>query len=291
MTVLEVIQKSAEFLSRKAVGSPRLHAELLLAHVLGLPRMRLYLEFDRVITPAQADTMRELVRRRGTREPLQHIVGSTSFCGLEILVNRHALIPRPETELLAERSWQFLNALAANGIPNPRALDLGTGTGCIAIAIAANCPTAMIVAVDVSPEALALASANAAKHGLQSRIQVLRSDGLEPVACGLAAPSKFHLLVSNPPYIPAAEIASLDPEVRDFDPRLALDGGADGMDWYRRLAREASPLLEEGGRMMLEFGDGQAEAISQILRQENWVVEQVSPDYTQRPRFLVARRE
>src|SRR6185312_14634278 len=151
MTVLEGIQKSAEFLAKKDVDSPRLQAELLLAHVLKLPRMKLYLNFERALTEPETSAFRDLVKRRSQREPLQHITGSTSFCGLEIAVNRHVLVPRPETELLAEAGWTFLSTLHSQ--PST-ALDFGTGSGCIAIALAAKCPTAHIIALDVSKQAL-----------------------------------------------------------------------------------------------------------------------------------------
>ena len=141
MTVLEAIQRSTEFLARKGVDSPRLQTELLLAHLLQRPRMQLYLNFERSLTPPEVETFRELVKRRGQREPLQHILGSTSFCGLEIAVNRNVLIPRPETELLAERGWTFLNRLSTLN-PQPTALDFGTGSGCLAIALAHHCPAA-----------------------------------------------------------------------------------------------------------------------------------------------------
>jgi release factor glutamine methyltransferase len=147
VTVLEAIQKSTEFLAKKGVESPRLQIELLLAHLLKMPRMKLYLSFERALTPAETDTLRELVKRRGRREPLQHITGSVSFCGLEITVNHQALVPRPETELLAEAGWQFLSTLN----PQPSTvLDFGTGTGCIAIVLAVKCPQAIITALDVS---------------------------------------------------------------------------------------------------------------------------------------------
>ena len=156
MTVLEAIQKSSDFLAKKNVESPRLQTELLLAHLLKLPRMKLYLNFGRVLTPAETDSLREFVKRRGQHEPLQHITSSTSFCGFEIGVNRHALVPRPETELLAELGWEFLfNSFRP--INFSTALDFGTGTGCIAIALTAKCQRAKIIALDVSPEALALA--------------------------------------------------------------------------------------------------------------------------------------
>jgi release factor glutamine methyltransferase len=321
VTVLEAIQKSAEFLAKKGVESPRLQTELLLAHLLKLPRMKLYLNFERVLTPADTDALRELVKRRGQREPLQHITGSTSFCGFEIAVNRHALVPRPETELLAELAWEFLNGEGRRvGDPNSGtatrrpsqvdALDFGTGTGCIAIVLAAKCPFAKIVATDVSADALALAGKNAAQNNVANRIEFLQGDGFAaflPEGRVPRAPNseietkiggscnsplrmmKFDLIISNPPYIPSAEIATLQSEVRDFDPRGALDGGADGLDFYRKLAAEAKPFLKPGGKIMLEFGDGQADAIQTIFEAEKWVVEEIKSDYSQRPRILVAK--
>ncbi len=282
MTVLEAIQHSAGFLARKGVESPRLQAELLLAHALGMPRLKLYLDFEQPLTAANLEAVRELVRRRGTREPLQHILGSTSFCGFEIKVNRHVLVPRPETEMLAESAWQFL---AARG-PSPAAvLDFGTGSGCLAIAVAARCPTAQVHAVDVSVEALRVARANAALNNLNAQIQFHSGDGFDPLPREL----EFDLIVSNPPYIPSAEIATLAPEVRDHDPRLALDGGGDGLDFYRRLAAEAANHLRPAGRLILESGEGQSEQICQLFVQHKWVVEKVEADYTARPRILTLR--
>jgi release factor glutamine methyltransferase len=245
--------------------------------------MQLYLKFERALLPKEVDDLRELVRRRGDREPLQHILSSTCFCGLEIAVNRDALIPRPETELLAEAGWTFLSTLSSQ--PST-ALDFGTGTGCIAITLAVKCPAAQVSAVDISPDALALARQNAARHLVESRLQFFAGDGFAPLPAGV----RFDLIISNPPYIPAAEIDTLEPEVRDHDPRLALDGGTDGLDFYRRLAREAADFLKPGGRLMLEFGDGQEALLPKIFMQQKWVVEAVRPDYNRRPRILVAHR-
>jgi release factor glutamine methyltransferase len=283
MTVLEAIQKSTEFLGKKNVESPRLQTELLLAHLLKMPRMKLYLNFDRVLTPSEIDSLRELVKRRGQREPLQHIVGSTSFCGFEIAVSRHALVPRPETELLAEVGWQFLSTL--NHQPST-ALDFGTGSGCIAISLVAKCPDAKIFATDISADALALAKENAAKNNVSGRIEFLQGDGF----AALPAKNQFDLLISNPPYIASAEIETLQPEVRDFDPRGALDGGADGLDFYRRISAEAKTFLKPDGKIMLEFGDGQAPAIKKIFENEKWIVEAVQEDYSQRARILIAHK-
>ena len=327
MTVLEVIQRSTEFLAKKGVESARLQTELLLADVLKLPRMQLYLNFERSLTTPEVETFRELIRRRGQREPLQHILGSTSFCGLEMTVSRHALIPRPETELLAEHGWTFLNQLPSPAdtaieiglredtlkgghqtnpgvrcppfrvsgpdsmaiTPSPlapTALDFGTGSGCLAIPLASKSASARVQAVDVSPEALALARQNAARHGLAGRIEFHKGDGFAALQPG----ARFDLIISNPPYIPSAEIETLQREVRDHDPRPALDGGPDGMDYFRRLAAEAAAFLRPGGKLMLEFGDGQAGDVGRIFQQEMWIVEATRFDYSQRPRILIARR-
>jgi release factor glutamine methyltransferase len=282
VTVLEAIQKSAEFLGKKNVESPRLQVELLLAHLLKMPRMKLYLNFERALSPAEIDSLRELVKRRGQREPLQHIVGSTSFCGFEIAVNRHALIPRPETELLAELGWNFLVTRHSSLVT---ALDFGTGSGCIAIALAAKCPNAKFFATDISADALALAKENAAKNKASERIEFLQGDGFAALETG----ARFDLIISNPPYIASSEIETLQPEVRDFDPRAALDGGADGLDFYRRLATEAKTFLKPGGKIMLEFGDGQADEMKAIFENEKWIVEAVQEDYSQRARILIAK--
>jgi len=304
VTVLEAIQKSAEFLGKKNVESPRLQAELLLAHLLKLPRMKLYLNFERALTPSETDALRELIKRRGQREPLQRVTGSTSFCGYEIAVSRHALVPRPETELLAEAGWNFLVTCHSSPVT---VLDFGTGTGCIAIALAAKCPNTKITALDISSDALALAKQNAVANKVAERIEFLQGDGfptLQSVGQALRlSPSKneksetgatpvlrFDLIISNPPYIASAEIATLQPEVRDFDPCAALDGGADGLDFYRKLATEAKPFLKPDGRIMLEFGDGQAATVKAIFENEKWIVEAVKEDYSQRARVLIAHR-
>ena len=264
--------------------------------------MKLYLNFERVLTPAEVDALREMVKRRGQHEPLQHITGSTSFCGLEIATNRHALVPRPETELLAEFGWKFLlaapkpgeggstlNSLpgqsgATTGQPST-ALDFGTGSGCIAIALAVKCPNVKIIATDTSADALALAGQNAVRHNVAERIQFQQSDGF----AALSGNARFDLIISNPPYIPSTEIAALQPEVRDFDPRAALDGGADGLNFYRLIAARAAAFLKSDGKIMLEFGDGQAQAVWKIFEDEKWIVESVEQDYSQRPRILIAR--
>jgi release factor glutamine methyltransferase len=287
VTVLEAIQRSTEFLAKKGVDSPRLQTELLLAHLLRRPRMQLYLNFARELTPPEIESFRELVKRRGQREPLQHILGSTSFCGLEIAVSRHVLVPRPETELLAERGWTFLQQLSTRNPQPATALDFATGSGCLAIALAFKCLAAQVQAIDLSLEALAVARENATRHGLAERIQFHHGDGFAAVPAGM----QFDLIISNPPYIPSAEIATLQPEVRDYDPCGALDGGPEGLDYYPRLAAESAPFLKSGGRLMLEFGDGQAESVRGIFQSQKWIVETIQEDYNHQPRILIARRD
>ncbi len=281
MNILDVIQRSADFLAKKGVASPRLQVELLLAHMLGMPRMKLYLNFERVLTAMELDTLRALVRRRGQREPLQYIVGSASFCGLEMALNQRVLIPRPETELLAERGWKFLQG--CGGCPS--ALDVGTGSGCVAIALAANAPGSRIHATDFCGEALEVARQNARRHQVADRVQWHQGDVFAAVPVEL----RFDLIVSNPPYIPSARIASLEPEVREHEPRGALDGGADGLDFYRRLAAGGGAFLRSGGRLMVELDDEGGAGTREIFEREKWKIEAVELDYNRTPRILIAQ--
>ncbi len=281
MTVLETIQRSTEFLQRKQVESPRLQSELLLAHVLKMPRLKLYLNFERALQPAEEQSMRELVQRRGKREPLQHLVGSVNFCGYDLEVNRDVLIPRPETEHLAELAWIYLNGLPEGEL---RALDLGTGSGCLPITIAAKCSKVTLDTVDISAAASAVAKRNAEKHQVSARVRFFEGDLFQPLSKG----QKYHLIVSNPPYIEAAEIETLEPEVKDFDPRLALDGGTDGLEFYRRLAQEGAVWLVAGGRLMAEFGEGQGPAIQTIFEEDGWTVHGLEKDLSGRERFVIA---
>jgi release factor glutamine methyltransferase len=282
VTVLEVIQRSTEFLAQRGVDSPRLQIELILAHVLKMPRLKLYLNFQRELTDTELATSREFVKRRGAREPLQYILGSWPFCGLEFICSPVALIPRPETELLVERATQFLSTL--NAQPSTF-LDIGTGTGCIAIAIANKMAGARAVAVDVSNEALALAKENAARNQVGEKIEFRAGSALSALKPG----DQFDLIVSNPPYIPSEEISSLQPEVREHEPRLALDGGADGLDVFRQIAREVKRFLKAHGKFIGEFSDGQAPALKTLFESEKWVVDEIVPDYSARPRILIAR--
>lgn len=286
MTVLEAIQRSTEFLTKKEVASPRLNAELLLAHVLNMRRMELYLHFERTLAPTEIEGCREFVRRRGQREPLQHLTGATSFCGLDLKVTPDVLVPRPETELLAERAWSYLNSLAPQGNSPSTVLDFGTGSGCLAIAVAVHCPKSTVDALDISGPALEVARQNAGRYSLAERIHFVQGAGF----AALPAAKRYDLVMSNPPYIPAAEIEKLSPEVRDHEPRVALDGGPDGLDFFRLLAGGAAEWLSPDGRMMLEFGDDESTAVRDLLEKQKWVVEEIIEDYTHRPRIVIARK-
>lgn len=284
MSILEVIERSADFLGKRGVASPRLQVELLLAHVLKMPRMNLYLNFEKTLSEPELDVLRALVQRRGQREPLQYVIGSTSFCGIDLAVDRRALIPRPETELLAERAWTFLKNFSDSLGDAPVALDVGTGSGCLAIALAVKVPTAQIYAVDASIDALSLARENAAKHNLAGRIQFCEGDLFSSIPPGL----RCDLIVSNPPYIPGARIDTLEAEVREFEPRSALDGGPDGQDFYRRISAEALNFLQPGGRLMLELDEDGAEATRDILLKDGWTIDALDLDYNRQPRILIA---
>ena len=200
-------------------------------------------------------------------------------------MDRHVLVPRPETELLAEAGWEFLNQRAKTSpATEPAALDFGTGSGCIAIALCAKTASAGVYALDSSPQALSVARTNAERHGFSNRIRFSEGTTLS----ALPADLRVDLLISNPPYIPSGEIPKLQPEVRDYEPRQALDGGEDGLKFYRYLSVEAKLCLSREGKIMLEFGDGQAESVRQIFEEQNWIVERVVEDYTRRPRILIA---
>jgi release factor glutamine methyltransferase len=280
--VLEVIQRSSDFLDKRGVESPRLQTELLLAHVLQLPRMKLYLDFERKLNESELDRLRQFVKRRGEREPLQHIVGTTSFCGFELEVSGDALIPRPETELLVEHALKFLKK---PGSETAVALDFGTGSGCLAIAMAAQ-SGAVVHALDISESALALARRNAERHQLGNRVLFHHGDAF----ASLPGELRFDLIVSNPPYIPADEIGTLDPEVRDHDPRLALDGGADGLDFYRKLAAESGRWLNGEGCLLVEFGDDQETPVQLLFEREGWRTDAIEKDYSGRARIWRGHR-
>ena len=279
MNVSEALQKGADQLTAAGVATPRVDSEWLMTHVLNCSRPEIVLRYGDVLTEVQKPQWDTLMDRRTARVPLQHLLGSVDFCGLDFKVNGNVLIPRPETELLAEGAWQF-----ANISDRPVILDIGTGSGCIAISIAINCPQSEVHALDVSVEALKVARENAEQHQVQERINFHEAD----CRSGLPGQMLFDLIVSNPPYIRSTEIPKLQAEVREHDPHLALDGGADGLDFYRTLAIHALEQLQPSGRLMLEIGDGQAKAVSALLLAAGWRVLEVFPDLNNVQRIVIA---
>ena len=277
-TVLEVIKASADYFARNKVTSPRLNIEHLLAHVLGKKRMDLYMEFDRPLSEVELSPLRDLVKRRAAGEPLQYLLGTAEFLSHTLKCDARALIPRPETEELVE--MLMLEAKADDcAWKRGHIVDVGTGSGCIALALAAAFPEARVTAVDCSDAALALASENAARLGLSERVTFVKSDLLA------AIDGPIDLLVANLPYIPSSEIPGLEREVL-CEPRLALDGGHDGLALVRRLLEEAAPKLSPGARIALELHLDQPSRLAAELPHLTRVL--VAKDLSDRERFYFA---
>lgn len=276
MTVLEVLQSTTDYFKKHGIESPRLNAEQLLAHVLARKRIELYLEFERVLTEAELAPLRELVKRRGQGEPLQHLLGTVEFCGRIFVCDKRALIPRPETEELVE--------MIKSRIENRESsiLDVGTGSGVIAVTLALHFPEAAIHAVDISPDALVLARENAERFGVAERIHFVNADLL----AGATGP--FEAIVANLPYVARTDRATLAREVL-HDPEVALFGGDRGDELVRRLVEEAPARLRPGGLLALEIGLGQAEGLAGFLQEKNYHDIESKTDYAGIPRFLFAR--
>lgn len=279
LTVLEIIKRTTEFLATKGVASPRLNAELLLGHVIGRRRMQLYLEFERPLTAAELDQLRPLVRRRGQQEPLQYVLGEAEFRGLRLKVDRRALIPRPETELLVE----LVHTWAGTQAPVLRALDLGTGSGAIAAALATLWPGAAVVAAERCPEALTLARENFAALGLEGRIQPVAATWFDGVPAG-----PYDAIVSNPPYLTAAEVAATAPEVREHEPRAALEAPEEGLADLRAILEAAPGYLRPGGLLALETGCDHRAALCARLQAAGFQSVAAHQDLTGRDRFILA---
>jgi release factor glutamine methyltransferase len=269
--------------------SPRLDAELLLARALGVTRAELLRESGRVLTSREAAEYETLLSRRLAREPVAYILGHRAFRTIDLEVTRDVLIPRPDTETLVDVALEELKALPLAG-PDPEdeplAIDVGTGSGCIALALAAEDPFVHVVATDVDPGALAVARGNAARLGLARRVEFVLSDLFHDVG-----ERPFDLVVSNPPYIPADEYVALEPNVRDYEPRLALYGGVDGLDFYRRLVPGAALLLRPGGMLAVEVGAGQAAAVAGIMEASRaFAAPETRDDLAGIPRVVFAHR-
>ena len=264
VSVSEALRSAVRQLRESGSRSPRLDAELLLATALGVERTELLRASERELTFVEQRRFRDYVERRAAHEPVAYIRRRRAFRTLELEVSPAVLIPRPETETLVDVALEVLAGVpvrAGTGAYEPVALDVGTGSGCVALALAAENPYVRVVAVDVDPGAAEMARRNAARLGLGARVDVVTGDLLGD----LGAERRFDVIVSNPPYVPAAEYETLEPNVHDFEPRLALYGGEDGLDVYRRLIPAAATALEPHGVLALEVGAGQAAAVSDLL--------------------------
>lgn len=278
LSVLEIIKRTTGFFAQRGVESPRLNAELIIGHALGLKRMQLYLQFERPLAEPELEKIRPLVKRRGNREPLQYITGETEFSGLKLKVDRRALIPRPETERLSELVSQQMV------VPPATILDLGTGSGAIALALARAYPAATVTAVDKSEEALSLARENAEACGLTGRVKFVRSDWLSALPPG----EKYQLIVANPPYLSDAETAETQPEVKDFEPHMALSAGTNGAAALEHIIGAVLPYLTSGGLLACETGIAQHQALLRLGAARGYARVESRCDLTGRQRYLLA---
>lgn len=283
-TVLRLMQWSGEYLQEKGVERGRLDAEHLLAHVLGVKRLELYLQFDRPLDREELDRFRPLLRRRAEREPLQYILGHAAFRDLELAVDRRVLIPRPETEVLVDEVLAWARASGGEGLS---AVDLGTGSGAIALALLHEGPFARVVATDASSDALAVAGENARSTGLEGRLE-LREGSL---FAALRSVEAFDVLVSNPPYVAEAEAPTLEPEVASWEPAAALFGGPDGLAVIRALVAGAGAHVRAGGLLALEVGAGQAGlVVAEVEETGEYDDVRVRRDLAGRERVVLATR-
>lgn len=280
------IDSSVSFLTRKGIDSPLLVVEYLASRILRCKRLELPLYYTRQATPRFCEVLKRGVMRAGTGEPIQYILGEWEFRELTLKVDKRALIPRPETEALVQL---LLDDEQLRNEPSPVILDYGTGTGCIALSIAKELPSARVIAVDVSEEALSLARENAVALGLESKVVFVNVGSVD--LADLLEPNTINAIISNPPYIPSATCDGLEPKVKDFEPRLALDGGLDGMDISRAIIEEAAMLLTGGGSIFLELSaeDNQPEQLRPYMESLSFEDVRVLPDMFKANRFLTAR--
>lgn len=277
LTLLEIVKRTSGFFDKRGIEQPRLNAELVIGHALGLDRMQLYLQFERLMTDAELAGVRDSVRRRGAREPLQYVLGTAAFHGLVLEIDRRVLAPRPETEQLIERIRERTDAAPM------RIIDLGTGSGAIALALAQVFPKAAVVGVDSSSKALEVARANAHANSLNDRVAFIESDWFDRID-----PSeRFDLIVSNPPYLSEREWSEAPPEVREHEPRSAVVAEDDGYAALETILETARDRIEPGGRLFFETGMDQHARLVTTARALGYVEIESLHDWSGRDRFLV----
>lgn len=270
LTVLESIKLSTDYLEKKGVESPRINAELLLAHILKCKRMDLYLTFDRPLSEDEVKTYRSFLKRRGEFEPLQYITGSVEFYGLPFNVDSSVLIPRPETEILVEEIVNHYSGMEGLNI-----LDIGTGSGNIAVSLAVNIPGSVITATDISREALVLAEANSVLNKTEKQIRFLQNDILKDEL----PPASFDIIVSNPPYVSVKQYEDLKPELKFYEPRQALTDDSDGLIYYRIITSKSGKYLKPKGKLFFELGEGQFPDVKAIMEKNDFSSITAKNDY------------
>jgi release factor glutamine methyltransferase len=289
MTVLELLNGSTNYLKDNGIENPRLNAEVLLARSLELSREQLYTHFQSQIKQEEKEALEKLIQRRASGEPLQYILEHQEFWSTDVKVDPRVLIPRPETELLVEQGLSILSKISFKR--NPSVLEIGTGSGAIAIALAKEMRSIFLVATDISGDALILATENAKSAGILDQIKFVNGDLFAPLR-----PSKernvFDLILSNPPYIMRSRISKLPKEVKDHEPIIALDGGEDGLAFYRRIIPEAPFYLREGGWLLLEVALGQSRIVSEMMERGGYFLKPESiPDLSGIGRVVKAKRK
>ena len=285
-TIRDLMKVSIDHFQKKGIEHARLNVELLLAHALALPRIQLYVNFDKPLTQYELTQFRVLFERRLNREPVQYIIGSAGFMGLTFKVDPRVLIPRPETETLIEQAILFSQDIDANKPVD--VLEIGTGSGNIAVSLAKFIKQSHITTLDISKDALQLAKENAVTYGVEQQIDFFLMDVMEDLS-GVLKPS-YDILISNPPYIARDEWEELQPEVRHFEPAAALTDNGDGLQFYRRIAELAPKYLNENGSVMLEIGFEQAQHVAEMLRKSGFPYLSIINDLQQIPRVVCAAR-
>jgi len=291
-TIGSLLTWTTTFFTGKAIDEPRLSAELLLAHSLKCSRMSLYTQYERIPPEEELTAFRELVKQRTNHVPVAYLIGKAWFFSLEFAVNREVLIPRADTETLVEFVIQHARQRTDWSAPGtPAILDLCTGSGAIPVTLAKRLPLAALTATDISEKALAIALENAEFHNVADRIVFLQGDLFAPLEA-MAAPTLFHVITANPPYIPTAELAKLPSGIREHEPRIALDGGLDGMDFHRRIVAEARRYLHPGGLLIMEMQFDQGPALQAVCAAAGYLANiRIIRDAAAHPRCVVATRE
>lgn len=282
LTVLEAVKLSADYLQKKGIESPRLNAELLLAHLLNCKRLDLYLLFDRPLKEDEVVLYRELLKKRGSFVPLQYIIGNVEFYGLEFNVDSSVLIPRPETELLVEA------IIEENKNTNLKILDIGTGSGIIAITLAKSMDQPELFAIDISEAALENATKNAIKNCVADRIKFLQLDVRNDLSL---SERSFDIIVSNPPYISKDEFPKLQTELRVFEPAIALTDYSDGLSFFRIISEKAIRLLKNNGKLYFEIGKDQSDSVKKILEENGFVNIRIKRDFQEIERVISGEKK